>query len=272
MLETLKKEWTAQIIVIIYLLLTGWWFFLLHLGFKDTSQNLFFAAVYGILAFLGGTWGLIIAHKWGGWKSTVGRALIFLSLGLFAEEFGQLVFSYYNIFLKVEVPYPSLADIGFFGNIPFYVLGVLHLGYAAGIKFSLKKFTSQLQFIAIPVIGLSLSYYFFLKDYKFDFSNPLKMFLDFGYPLGQALYISIAIVVFSLSNGLLGGIMKNKVLFILVGFVVQYLSDYNFLFQSNNQTWVNGGYGDYLYLLSYAIMAYGLIQFDMVYKQLRKSS
>jgi hypothetical protein len=269
MWETIKKEWSAKIILVIFLLLTIWWLILLHSGFQDISQNYFFAAVYGIVALLGGIWGLQLSKKWGGRKSTIGKAIIMLSLGLLAEEFGQIVFSYYNIFLKVEIPYPSIADIGFFGNIPLYIIGIILLGNAAGIKFSLRKFSSKLQLILLPIIGLSFSYYFFLKGYTFDWSQPLKVFLDFGYPLGQALYISIAILVYSLSNKLLGGIMKKPIIFIIIGFIVQYCADYNFLFQNSNQTWINGGYGDYLYLIAYFVMTFGILEFGSVVNKLK---
>ena len=86
------------------------------------------------------------------------------------------------------------------------------------------------------------------------------MFLDFGYPLGQALYVSLALLTYLLSTKTLGGIMKNKVLLILFALAVQYAADYNFLSQAYAETWRNGGYGDAIYLLAYFLMALGLIQ------------
>lgn len=269
MWETIKKEWSAKLTIAFFVLFTIWWLILFYFGFKDISKNYFFAATYGIVSLLGGIWGLQLSKKWGGRKSTIGKAIIMLSLGLLAEEFGQIIFSYYNIFLKVDIPYPSIADLAFFSNIPFYVVGIILLGTAAGIKFSLKKFSSKLQLILFPVIGLSLSYYFFLKGYTFDWSQPLKIFLDFGYPLGQALYISLAILVYSLSSKLLGGIMKMPIIFIIVGFITQYIADYNFLSQNSKHTWVNGEYGDYLYLIAYFIMSLGIFEFGSVVNKLK---
>ena len=112
---------------------------------------------------------------------------------------------------------------------------------------------------------LIFSYFFFLRDYQFDWSNPLKIFLDFGYPLGQAIYVSIAILTYVLSKGVLGGVMKPKILFLVFALIIQYLADYNFLLQAANSTWQNGGYGDLIYLIAYLLMALSLLQLKVKY-------
>ncbi len=109
---------------------------------------------------------------------------------------------------------------------------------------------------------------FFLRGDEFDFSDPLQVVLDFGYPLGEAIYISIAMLTYSLSRDILGGVMRSKILFLIVAFVMQYIAEFNFLVQSSNGTWVNGGYGDYLYFLAYFTMALGLIQLKNVFSKL----
>lgn len=269
MIETIRKEYSAKIAIALFTILTIWWIALGILGLKEQLQNYLFGASYGLMAVLGGIVGIRIAQHWGGSKSIMGKAILLLSFGLLAEEYGQIIFSYYNIFAHVAVPYPSLADIGFFGNIPLYIIGIIFLAQASGVHFSLKKLSSKIQAVLIPVAILAYSYFFFLQRYEFDLSNPLKIFLDFGYPLGQAFYVSLAFLTYSLSNSILGGIMKNKILFLLLAFVIQYLADYNFLFQSSSGTWLNGGYGDYLYLLAYFVMTLGIIQLNTALKKIR---
>lgn len=268
MIETIKREWSAQVALLFLLAFSAWWFFILLTGAVETPQNYQFGATYGLVTLWGGFWGLVASKKWGGFASTIGKALIFLSLGLLSQEFGQLVFSYYNIFLNVEIPYPSLADIGFFGTIPFYIVGMSLIAKLSGVKFSLKTVSSQLQAIAIPVVMLSVSYFLFLREYAVDLSDPLKVFLDFGYPLGQAIFISIAILAYSLSRKILGGIMRNKILVLIAALLAQYLADFNFIFQNSRGTWINGGYGDYIYLLAYFVMTIGLIQMNYMASKL----
>jgi hypothetical protein len=58
---------------------------------------------------------------------------------------------------------------------------------------------------------------------------------------------------------------------ILVALLIQYIADYNFLHEAYYGTWVNGGYGDYIYLLSYFTMSFALINFGSAYEQIKNS-
>jgi hypothetical protein len=263
-LDTVRKDLQAKFILVLFVLLTIWWLAINVFNIHSQFQSYFFAAIYGLVALLGGIWGIFISRHWGGTKSILGRAIIFFSLGLLMQEFGQIIFSYYNIFLHIEVPYPSLADLGFFGTIPFYILGITLLAKASGVKIALRSLTSKIQAIIIPTVILIIGYLLFLQGYTINLSNPIKVFLDFAYPLGDALYVSLAVLTYLLSRTILGGTMKKRILFILFALTVQFITDYNFLFQSSRGTWVNGGYGDYLYLLAYFLMAMGLLQLKTV--------
>jgi hypothetical protein len=121
----------------------------------------------------------------------------------------------------------------------------------------------------IPLLLLLFSYSFFLINYEYDFGNKLKIFLDFGYPLGQAFYVSLAILTFLLSKKFLGGMMKGPILFLLIALIVQYFSDFNFLYQASQETWYVGGIGDFLYMLSYFVMALSLIHIGNVFKTIQ---
>ncbi len=260
--EELKHDWSAKVALALLAILTVWWIVLqvVNGAGESGSRELLWAACYQSLALWGGIWGIIIARAWGGTKSVMGRAILAFALGLLFENIGQTVFSYYNLFLNVEVPYPSLADIGFFGSIPFYIYGAAMIGKASGVTISLRSFGNKLQAAIVPLVMLGLSYFFFLSTYEFDWSDPLRVFLDFGYPLGQATYVSFALLVYLLTKKTLGGVMKNRVLFILIALIVQYCADYNFLSQAYAGSWRNGGYGDAIYMLAYFVMAVGLIR------------
>jgi len=256
-----------------FVLVTVWWIALNLSGEQGGFDNYLFGAVYGTtVSLFGGIVGLVAAKQWGGWKSLMGRAIMFLSFGLLAEFFGQTVNSCYNLILGVEILYPSLGDVGFFGNIPFYLIGIILLAMASGVKISLKSFYSQIQAVIFPVTLLFFSYMLFLRGYEFDWSKPLTIFLDFGYPLGQALYVSVALLTYSLSRKVLGGIMRNQITFLLVAFVAQYLADSTFLFYNANGMYYVGNIVDYLYFVSYTLMTLGLIKLRMTAQSLRRSN
>lgn len=270
MLETLKKRWQAQVAILLFFILTLWCIVCIY-ALGSESKRFFgdFASIYGVMALFGAICGISISFKWGGLRSVMGKAILLFSLGLLAQEFGQLTYAYFSFFKHIDVPYPSLGDIGYFGSIPLYILGVIYLSKASGVKISTSSLVSKLQAIIIPIIMLAVGYVLFLQDYTFDPVSPLRTVLDFGYPLGQAVYISLAILTYLLSKHVLGGIMKNKILFILFALCVQFLCDYTFLYQSSRGTWAAGGVNDYMYLVAYFLMTIGLIQFGIVLSKLK---
>jgi hypothetical protein len=260
MLRTIKTQRLAQAFISVFLLFFAWWI-IIQLNHDPFSfQNQLFGATYGIMALFGAVSGIFVARRWGYARSLMGKAILMFSLGLLAQEFGQLVYSYYTFFTDVEVPYPSLGDVGYFGSIPLYIYGVVLLGEASGINVTLKSLKNVIQAILIPVILLTFSYSVFLQGYEFDVTNPLVIFLDFGYPFGQAIYVALALSIYLLSRNILGGVMRMKIFFILFALVIQYLSDYTFLYQASRGLAYPGGIIDGLYLVSYAAMGLGLLQ------------
>lgn len=237
---------------------------------KDNPLFGYFGTLYGIIALWGGVWGIIISRHWGGFRSLLGRAVIMFSLGLFAQEFGQCAYTYYIFIKGIDVPYPSIGDVGFFGTIPFYIYGAYLLAKVAGVKISLNSFASKLQAILIPVFMVGVAYTLFFNHYSFDLTDPLATFLNYGYPFGQAIYISIGILTYSLTLNILGGVMKSKVLFLIVAFAAQFLADYAFIFFADK--YYPGSVLDYLYVIAYFLMAFGIFQLQSVIDKLKSQS
>lgn len=262
MLSTLLKSKFAYWIIFLYFIVLSWWVYL-QVQDANTNDAYIFNWFYGLIALSGAVYGINIAiKKWGGWSSIVGKGLIFLALGLLGQWFGLQVWTYFNVIAKVEVPYPSLADFGYFALIPAYALAAWMFAQASGAKFSLKTSGGQLQALFIPLIAIVIADILFLKNIGLDLSNPLKTFLDFGYPLGEIIPVSIALFTLSLSRNLLGGSMRNKIIFLVGAFFFQFLTEYAFLYTAGAETYVNGGWNDLMYATSYTIMSLGIITFS----------
>jgi len=229
-----------------------------------------FTVTYPWAALWGGIWGLVTAHRWGGRRSVLGRSLLSLSIGILLQFVGQAAYSYYIYVLGIEVPYPSIGDIAYFGTSVFYVYGLVLLAKAVGIRISLQSIRAQIQAVLIPVVILVLAYYIFLQGYEFDWSAPFKIFLDFGYPTADAIYVSIAILTFLLSRKVLGGAMRGPILFLLIALVVESISDFMFPYQVDRDLWYVGGTNDFTYLLAYSFMAIALIQIGVSFQKLRE--
>jgi hypothetical protein len=268
-----KLDFSEKILYLLFAALVIWWAVLyFYFDAALLQQNLDWAATYQLLAIVGGIVGLQASRSWGGFRSQMGKAISFLALGLLLQALGQSVFSYYNIILGVEIPYPSIADVGFFGSVILYIVGVLYLARVAGASFALQKLHGKGLALVVPGVLLISSYSLFLSGYEFDWSNPVRVILDFGYPIGQALYVSVAVVAYMLSKKFLGGIMRMPVVFIFLALVVQYVADSNFLYQATTGSWINGGYGDLIYAAAYFFMAIGLAKTQYVLKSDDSSS
>lgn len=277
MLKNNSRLYT-YVVGIFFIIFTAWWVyidFILKSSDNTNIHNKLFGSLYGLMALFGGLIGIKAAKVWGSNKSLFGRALLFFSGGLLLQVLGQVAYSIYTYVLKVDVPYPSFGDIGFFGSVLFYIYAAYLLANGIGLRITLKAKYKKLVAVILPLILLIASYTIFLKGYQFDFSSPLaglRVVLDFGYPLGQAIYISIALLAYLLSKKQLGGIMKSKVLWILFALLIQYVSDFTFLLGVKNQTIYPAGYNDMLYLLSYTVLTLSLIKYLNVLQVTQKTT
>lgn len=264
-----KLKMFTTLSVSIFAAYSLWWILLQTNNAPSNLDGDTFSDTYGILALIGGVGGIFVSRQWGGLKSLMGKSIMAFSLGLIAQALGQIVYSYYFFFLDREVPYPSLGDIGFFGSVLLYIYGIYCLAKVSGVKLSYKLFMSRIAAFIIPALILGVSYYIFLKDYEIDSSAVVMTFLDFAYPLGQALYISLAILTFMLSRKILGGIMKVPVLLILAALTIQYAADFSFLYRANREQWYAGDFSDYLYLSAYFLMSWAMITIGKAYRKVQ---
>jgi len=274
-MEKVKHTFTSKkhlFLYALFLIFTGWWVTLNYV-IEPTDHALeLFSGTYGLIALVGAIYGLRISKMWGGRKSLIGKSILLYSLGLLAQVFGQISYSLYTLVFAKEIPYPSIGDVGYMGSVLLYIWATFTLVKAVSVKDVVKSYGNKLQAILIPLIILLTSYMFFLKGYEFNSSSPLTVFLDFGYPLGQAIYISLAILVYLLSRKYLGGVMRPVILFLIFALGLQYFADFMFLYQTNKETWTTAGANDYLYAVSYFVMSLSLLRFEVVIKKLGQSS
>lgn len=272
--EFLKNR-QVQVVLMLFVVLIIWRIAIVLFPFpEDTFNPWSFAwgASYQIIAIFGAIWGFSSAHLWGGWKSVLGKTIILFAIGLALQSFGQSVYSYY-VFTTGDAIYPSIGDIGFFGSIPFYIYGVYLIGKLSGVSISLKTFNRQAIAVIIPLAMVTGSYFLFLYNYNYDWGHPLTVFLDFGYPIGQAIYIAIAIMVFifAVYKKSLGGIMRGVIILFLIALVSQYLSDFVFLYSASRGLYIPEGINDCMYLASYFLMALSLIKLSIVFAKIKNS-
>jgi len=214
---------------------------------------------------------LYVAYKWGWLSSYLGKIIVFFSFGLLAQVFGQISYTYYYAILGVEVaPYPSIGDIGYFGSVLLYICGSLFLLKLLISNSNKKNGRGDMYLVVLSTLTMFLiSYLFLLKGYAFDSTNMLKGVLDISYPLFQSFYVSLAVASLFLLGPRLGGTGKRGISLLLIALVVQYISDFMFLFKANNGTFYAGGPVDFLYLVAYFLMTVAIIELDLVFERLK---
>lgn len=244
-----------------------WWLVIFLTDQKDSPMNFQFVLAYGLIPFFGGLLGIFKARQWGLFKSSLGRALFFLSCGLITWSGGETIWSYYNLVLHVEIPYPSWADASFIVSWPFWIMGVYFLSSATGAKFGLKKKSGQLQLVLIPLVAIAVSYYLLVivaRDGSWTSGGGLlKVFFDFAYPILDIVILTEALLVYGLSLKFLGGRFKWPVRIILLGFVVNYFADFLFSYMTTIETYFNGSYPDLLFAIAMFLLSLGVNSFNI---------
>src|SRR3990167_1441545 len=87
-----NRNWALIFILLLFAVISVWWVVLLLIKPGGDYPKLLWAASYGSMALFGGLYGLFAAKDWGSFKSSFGRAIIFLACGFLLAVFWHLVF------------------------------------------------------------------------------------------------------------------------------------------------------------------------------------
>jgi len=211
-----------------------------------------------LLPLIGGIIGIKNAASWGGHKTVMGRSTLALGLGMIAWAGGMVIWNYYLFFTTVSVPYPSVADAIFVLSWPLWTYGILQLSKANGIKFALRKMSKAIFLIPLLVILVSIYLLVFMARGGITYDNPIKLFFDLFYPLGDIVILSVTASVYFALRKFLGGIYKTPTLILLFGFALNYFSDFLFSYTTTKGTYFNGHLADFLFTTTMFILSLGL--------------
>lgn len=256
--------------ILLFFIYLIWWIWLALKIPPESDIRNSFSLTYGILAGYGGVIGFIIASKWGGFKSYVGKSLIFFAFGLLCQFLGQNAYSIQFMIDHVQDAYPSYGEIFFLASIPSYILGVWYIGKAAGSGVSLKRLKYKIISVIFPLAMVVISYYMFIHGTSMQGQSTIAVILNFVYPIGQAVFVSMAIMAYLLSGKVLGGVMKRRVIFILFSLVFQYAADSTFLYKTINGTWYHSDFSEFMFAMSYSLMTFAFLDFSSVFGQLKE--
>src|SRR5437773_12318458 len=165
-------------------------------------------------------------------KERLGWTLMSISTGLWAA--GELVWSYYEVWQQVAVPYPSLADAGFLGAVPFAIGGIRAFwsDAARGTSASWRVWFDGL----IVAIALTCTAWAFgLREvYESDSSTRLP---DLAYPVTDIVVGTVLILAIRRATHQKAGEMA----FLLAGIACYSVADSAFAYLSAHGTYDSVG-------------------------------
>lgn len=212
-------------------------------------MNFLFNAGYALLYLSGGIIALL-SIKASGWKSSVGQELLSISLGMIGFAIGLFIWCYYNLILKVDIPYPSYADVFFILYIPFLVYGIMH--YLRGVGILITK-SILFESCGIFIISIFITY-FITPHQEPSYSVILSQMFDFFYLLGDAFLITLGIMLIRLTKGKI-----HKSFFYFIGaLLVMAFADFLFAQRAADNTYWNGDISDLLFALSGLLFCLGI--------------
>lgn len=248
-------------------ILIGFWIWIHFKSLTGGPINDFYSFSFGLIPLIGGLWGILLSLSWGGLRSYVGKSIFFISAGSFSWGIGTMIWAYYNFFAGVAVPYPSIADLFYVVTIPLWILGMTNLSHATGTHSGFKTGAGKILVFAIPLAVLAASYYLLVVIARegvliSSFEGYLKLFLDLAYPLGDAIILTLAVLVYGLSRKYLGGMYKIPVNILLVGFLVMYFADFTFSYTTTKETFYTGNFGDLIFTIALFLITFGTFGLD----------
>jgi hypothetical protein len=202
-----------------------------------------------------------VAKKY--WGSTVfGNAYLALGIAYALYAAGDSLWLYYEVILQ-EAPYPSLADVGYFGFYPFAIYHLrTNIHY---FKRSLDK-SQKMILLAIP-IGSCIIYLFFtllLVDASAGIFNtvvspqeidPSLLILGLAYVAATTTVFSFAIVGLQVFKS---GKLSSAWGLLFIGLALNTVADYYYYYAENFGEYLRSNPVNGLWLASTMIICYAL--------------
>ena len=208
---------------------------------KGTPLNYLFNAFYALI-FL---FGAVVASR--GHK----KYLLFYSLALTSYSIGLFVWTFYNLVLKVEIPYPGTPDIFFVLFQLLLVIGFILMVNDFGGRFKLR---SIIEFLLVFGIIFGLLYSFLNLGRQDESLSILAKGLNFYYPMFDSILVALAVAGIRTEMGSLHPIL----LVFAFASLTMAAADTSFTYLASAGSYWNGDIADSLYAASGSLFAIGI--------------
>src|SRR5918997_3416996 len=180
-------------------------------------------------------------------------APVLLGMGILCYVLGQMYFTFYDLVLNQVPPFPSIADLGYLMEYPFFLLGILLLP-ARPIPVA-SRARIALDGLMIMTAALTFSWYFVLGPVvQQGTETVLAKVVSAAYPLADIVLIA-CLVILALRPGEHALRPAAYVLALALGFYV--VMDSIYAYQVLNGTYVTGTLFDVGWPVAYMLIGLG---------------
>ena len=230
-----------------------WWSLALFITHqKITNWNYIFNIGIAFFYLSGATIAFLFSKR-NEVHNSVTHELLSIGAGVMLFGIGLLIWSYYNLVLHVDIPYPSFADVVYVFYIPILAYGVVSLLRVYGIMIS------KAMYIQTFVIFVLAAIFIFAVGNPPDLSNSIPLLakvFTLYYLLGDALLITLGIMLIRLTKGRI----HNSFFYFFLAFFSMTTADFLFSYRTAHEIYWNGDVSDVFYALAGLLFTLGIIK------------
>src|ERR687894_2159587 len=180
-------------------------------------------------------------------------APVLLGMGILSYVLGQMGFTYYDLVLQQIPPFPSIADVAYLIEYPFFLLGILLLP-ARPIPVA-SRARIALDGLMIMTAALTFSWYFVLGPViQQGTETVLAKVVAAAYPLADIVLIA-CLVILALRPG--AHALRRAVYLLALALSFYVVMDSIYGYQTLNETYVTGTLFDVGWPVAYMLIGLG---------------
>lgn len=173
---------------------------------------------------------------------------LLIALSTLSWAIGEAIWSYYELALRIEVPFPSLADLGYLAAVPLAGAGLLSLPATR----TGARVRAAFDGLIIASALLCTSWLLVIGPLYSDRSESIvETVIGLSYPLGDVALITLVLI--TALNSRHG--MRRPLLFLGAGLVAFSVADSAFAYLTLNELYFSGHPIDIAWGIGYALMA-----------------
>ena len=150
---------------------------------------------------------------------------------------GEVVWSYYTVVAGVAVPFPSAADVGFLGAVPFAVAGVLAFPTAPARGTTRARAVLDGALVALSLLFVSWALGLG-QIYHQSQSSLLAQWIGLAYPIGDIVILTVLFVAYRRSPAT----QRGRLAFLVAGLAANAVSDSAFAFLTASGSFLTSSY------------------------------